>query len=237
MNHRKEATGGPGQPTETALFTQAQAGCRDSLNRLMTTHENLVHAVVRRQALGCLPFDEALQAGRIGLWRAIQGYDVQRGLAFSTYAWPAIMHQVWQAVKVAERHAARRAAHLPLDQVMTSAPEMTDPVQVWEAGRVHFAVWELVRRLPEPLRLVIVARYGLTGQGRVFYPRSGALLGVSAERARQRHTEALLWLRQPAHSQQLRALVERHTLTDYETVEADTQRWLQWRGGRRGRQS
>jgi hypothetical protein len=59
-------------------------------------------------------------------------------------------------------------------------------------------------------------------------------LGVSGERARQLHTEALIWLRQPAHAQQLRSLLDRHTLVDYETVEAETQRWLQWRGGRRG---
>jgi DNA-directed RNA polymerase specialized sigma subunit len=74
MKHKDEAAGGPGQHTQTALFVQAQAGCQDSLNRLMAIKGNLVHAVVRRQALGCLPFSDALQAGRIGLWRAIQGY-------------------------------------------------------------------------------------------------------------------------------------------------------------------
>jgi RNA polymerase sigma factor (sigma-70 family) len=237
MKHSKQVAGGLGQPTETALITQAQAGNRDSLNRLMTSHENLVHAVVRQQVLGCLPFDEALQAGRIGLWRAIQGYNVQRGLAFSTYAWPAIMHQVWQAVKVAERHAGRQAPSLPLDRVAALLSESVDPAAGWEADSVQAALWHLVHRLPEHLRLVVVARYGLTGEGRALYPHIGALLGVSAERARQLHTEALLWLRQPAHSQQLRSLLERHTVADYEAVEADTQRWLQWRGGRRGRQS
>jgi RNA polymerase sigma factor (sigma-70 family) len=235
MKHARQAVGGPGQPPETALFSQAQAGNRDSLNRLMAAHEKLVHAVVRRQALGCLPFAEALQAGRMGLWHAIQGYDVQRGLAFSTYAWPAIMHQVWQAVKVAERHDGRRAPCLPLDRMAAPLSETTDPAAAWEVDSVQAALWDLVGRLPEHLRLVVVARYGLTGQERLFYARIGALLGVSGERARQLHTEALLWLRQPAHSQQLRSLLERHTVADYEAIEADTQRWLRWRGGRHGR--
>lgn len=235
MKRTRQASGGPGQPTETALFRQAQAGNRDSLNRLMTAHENLVHAVVRQQVLGCLPFDEALQAGRIGLWRAIQGYNIQRGLAFSTYAWPAIMHQVWQAVKVAERHAGRCAPGLSLERVAASPSEAVDLAAGWEAERVRAALWDLVRRLPEHLRLVVVTRYGLAGGGRTLYPHIGALLGVSAERARQLHTEALLRLRQPAHSQQLRSLLERHSVADYEAVEADTQRWLQWRGGRDGR--
>jgi DNA-directed RNA polymerase sigma subunit (sigma70/sigma32) len=106
---------------------------------------------------------------------------------------------------------------------------------VWETEELLRTLGELVARLPERLRIVVVARYGLTGQGRTFYPRIGALLGVSHERARQLHTEALLWLRHPAHSQQLRSLLGRHTLADYESVEAEIQRWLQWRGGRNGR--
>jgi RNA polymerase sigma factor (sigma-70 family) len=234
MNGRSQATDGPGQPTGAAVFRQAQAGCRDSLARLMAAHEGLVHAVVRQQVLGHLPFAEALQAGRIGLWHAILGFDPQRGTAFSTYAWTSIMHQVWREVKLAERAHSRARACLPLDEVCSSMPATADPAQAWEASALRSAFWDLVVRLPERLRIVVLARYGLTGQSRAFYPRIGALLGVSAERARQLHTEALIWLRQPAHSQQVRSLLGRHTLADYEAVEAETQRWLRWRGGRRG---
>jgi DNA-directed RNA polymerase sigma subunit (sigma70/sigma32) len=95
----EEAAGGSGPPTEAALFHRAQAGCQDSLDRLMARHEHLVHAVVRRQVLGHLPFAEALHAGRMGLWRAILGYDPERGLAFSTYAWkPIISRPQWAVV-------------------------------------------------------------------------------------------------------------------------------------------
>lgn len=100
MSYREEATGGPGPAHRCHPFCQAQAGCRDSLDRLMAAHENLVHAVVRRQVLGQLSFSEALHAGRISLWRAILGYDPQRGLAFSTYAWKPIMHRIWREVKL-----------------------------------------------------------------------------------------------------------------------------------------
>ncbi len=58
-----------------AVFRQAQAGCRDCLNELMEQHDGLVHAVVRKQILGDLPYDEAIQAGRIGLWRAVPSAD------------------------------------------------------------------------------------------------------------------------------------------------------------------
>jgi RNA polymerase sigma factor (sigma-70 family) len=200
----------------------------------MSVHEGLVHAVVRKQVLGHLPFGEALQAGRIGLWRAILGYDPLRGIAFSTYAWTSIMHHVWREVKLAGRAHARAMAYLPFDEACPAMPGTAEPAQVWEASAVHSAFWDLVTRLPERLRVVVLARYELTGRPLVFYAQIGAALGVSGERARQLHTEALIWLRQPTHSQQLRSLLGRHTLADYEAVEAETQRWLQWRGGRHG---
>ncbi len=105
MHNQIQAVDGLGGVTESVLFEQAQAGCEASLNQLMSRHERLVPFVVRRQTLGKLPFAEAVQAGRTGLWRAILGYDPQRGYAFSSYAYPAIARQVWRAVKRAERAA------------------------------------------------------------------------------------------------------------------------------------
>ena len=234
MNGRSQATDGPGTPTGAALFRQAQAGCRDSLARLMAAHEGLVRAVVRQQVLGHLPFTEALQAGRIGLWRAILHFDPQRGTAFSTYAWTCIMHRVWREVKLAERAQSQAARRLPLTEAASCAGEDGDLAREWEALAVYSALWGLIARLPQRLRIVVLARYELSGQPQLFYAQIGAALGVSGERARQLHTEALIWLRQPAHSQHLRSLLGRHTLVDYETVEAETQRWLRWRGGRHG---
>ena len=65
MNTRNRATDGPGTPPGAALFRQAQEGCSNSLARLMARHEGLVHAVVRKQVLGDLPFAEALQVAAL----------------------------------------------------------------------------------------------------------------------------------------------------------------------------
>jgi RNA polymerase sigma factor (sigma-70 family) len=201
----------------------------------MAAHEGLVHAVVRKQALGHLPYAEALQAGRIGLWRAILAFDPERGYAFSTYAWTSIMRHVWREVKLAERAQGQAMEQHSLAGTSVSALEAGDPAAVVERSAIYAALEGLVARLPGRLHTVILARYGLAGQPGAFYTQIGASLGLSGERARQLHTEALIWLRQPAHSQQLRSLLERHTLADYEAVEAETQRWLRWRGGRHDR--
>jgi RNA polymerase sigma factor (sigma-70 family) len=232
MHTRHNRTDDPSQPAEVALFRQAQTGGRESLNALMKMHDRLVHAVVRQQVLGDLPYAEALQAGRIGLWRAIMRFDPSRGHAFSTYAWPSIVHHVWRAVKVHTRTSREEpvAAYSQWRRIAC-----IDPAALEGARSVHDALHALVTGLPERLQQLMVARYGLDGQGGRFYHEIGEQLGVSGERARQLHTAALVWLRQPAHSQHLRSLLGRHTLADYQWAEAQAQRWLRRRGGRHGR--
>ena len=229
MRTKTEKVGGPSSTTEATRFKQAQAGCSTSLNELMARHDGLVQAVVRQQVLGDLPFTEALQAGRIGLWHAIQGFDPWRGLAFSTYAWPCIMRQVWREVKAHERFSSSSAIddeHHALDE--------PDPATVWEAEAVRQALHDAVRRLSQRLQHVVVARYGLNGDPPAIYRLIGADLGLTGERTRQLHTEALVWLRHPAHSYVLRSLLDRHTLADYEIAHNLAQQWLRRRGGRHG---
>jgi len=232
MHTRQQRTDDPGPPAEVVLFRQAQTGGRESLNALMERHDGLVHAVVRRQVLGDLPYAEALQAGRIGLWRAIVRFDPSRGYAFSTYAWPSIVHHVWRAVKVPTR--ASRREHVEAYSEWQCIASI-DPATLAVAWSMHDALHELVTRLSKRLQQVVVARYGLDGQGGRFYREIGKHLGVSGERVRQLHTEALVWLRHPGHSQHLRSLLAYHSLADYEWAEAEAQRWLQRRGGRHGR--
>ena len=218
-----------------SLFHQAQAGCRESLNRLAEMHDGLVHAVVRRQVLGDLPYIEALQAGREGLWRAILRFDPTRGYAFSTYAWPSILHHVWRAVKLhtralgKEQAEGERAAYAEW-----RFNACTNPATLVAAESVKRALQALVAQLPQRLQRVIIARYGLAGRRPAFYREIGTQLGLSGERVRQLHNEALVWLRHPARSHRLRSLLGRHRLSDYQWAEAEAQAWFRKRGGRRG---
>jgi RNA polymerase sigma factor (sigma-70 family) len=212
------------QPPEATQFIQAQAGCGESLNQLMARHDGLVQAVVRQQVLGELPFGEALQAGRIGLWRAILGFDPERGFAFSTYAWPSIKHRIWRAVKAYGRVGRTQTPFDPL--------EAPDPVVVWEGKAIRRALLATVERLPPRLAYVVIARYGLKGHTPFLYRQIGAALGLTKQRAHQLHTEALVRLRHPAYSYRLRSLLDRHTLADYQQADEEARRWLHQRGGR-----
>lgn len=234
MENKKQTVGDPGGQAGVVLFQQAQAGCRDSLERLMAAHEALVHHIVRRQALGCLPYSEAVQAGRIGLWRAILGFDPQQGLAFSTYAWPAIMHHIWREVKLAQRRQAQAVEERPLEATPPATWQVPHPLEGCEAQELCVAVRSMVTCLPGRLRTIVIARYGLDGQPPAIFPQIGVRLALTKERVRQLHVEALARLRHPAYSHRVRVWLGCHTLDDFEAAEADLQRVLRRRGGRDG---
>jgi RNA polymerase sigma factor (sigma-70 family) len=230
MRSRIHAVGGPGSTSEATLFRQAQAGNRDSLNLLMARHEGLVHAVVRRYGFGELAFTEVVHLGRIGLWRAVLHYTPERGLAFSTYAWPCIRNEILQVIR-----ASARRKELPVVSLAALSDQVLDALLEQEPQAIRQGMLQLVARLPERLRYVMVAYYGLDGQPGSTYAAIGTQLGLTKQRVCQLRTEALVWLRQPAHSQALRSLLNRHTVADYAWADDLAQRWLQRRGGRYGR--
>jgi RNA polymerase sigma factor (sigma-70 family) len=230
MHNHILPAGGLSESSEAALFEWAQAGCSPCLDHLMMHHRKLVIFVVRRQGLGQLSFQDALQAGRLGLWHAIRGFDPQKGYAFSTYAYPAIARSIWRAVRQAERDAQATSTRVASPDALAG-----DPEQEVEAHLVQAALDDLVRRLPKRLRVVIIARYGLAGKPPALLREIGSTLGLSGERVRLLLLEALVWLRHPAHSQELRSLLGRHTVADYEWAEQLAHCWLRRRrGGRYG---
>lgn len=192
------------------------------LSHALAQHERLVDWVVGRQCLGCLPRADARQAGRIGLWRALVGYDPTRGYAFSTYAVPAITRHVWRAVAQGMPRVA---------EVLTPHPPQASP-DLEELAQRHWvrrALQSLVACLPEPLHTVIVARYGLSGTSPHTFAAIGQRLGVTGQRVHQLHTEALLWLAHPAHSLELRLRLDRNTLADYRAYLARQRAWTRAR--------
>jgi len=175
----------------------------------MAQHDGLVHAYIQRQGGGNIPYEEALQAGRIGLWNAIRGYDPRRGTAFSTYAWVAIWRQIHRRGKELSRESDVRVPEMPVRWVVL------DPVEEVEKHLTIDALRDLVGQLPKQFRRVIVGRYGLGEQPPCTLKELGKELGLSGERVRQLQQEALAWLRHPAHSWRLRQLLGKNTAADY----------------------
>jgi RNA polymerase sigma factor (sigma-70 family) len=178
----------------------------------MAQHEGLVHLVARRQWRGPLGYEETVHEGRIGLWRAILGYEPERGVAFSTYAGVAIARKIWQAVKLGQERQER------LDQVWDWEGEASPGPRVLNClllGEVREALQAQVQGLPARQRRIIQAYYGLEGQGPQRLAEMGRQLGCSRQAVSYHHHRALERLRHPAFSARLRELVGRNRREDY----------------------
>jgi RNA polymerase sigma factor (sigma-70 family) len=193
----------------------------------MEQHKGLIHAFIRRQGGGEISYEEALQAGRMGLWRALLGYDPAHGTAFSTYAWVAICRQIQQRERELNREDRAWRGETP------ESRSLPDPETWVEEKLIQESLLELVGCLPQRLQRVIVYRYGLGEQGQWTVREIGAELEVTGERVCQLQQEALAWLRHPVHSVDERQLLDKNTAADYRRAWAENTALRRLRRGKR----
>lgn len=129
---------------EPLLYRRAQAGDQAAREQLVERHWNLIwHIVHRFSGRGYDP-DDLFQVGAIGLLKAIERFDVDRGLKFSTYAVPLIMGEIRrhlrddQPIRVARslRELAMKveSARMQLSQTMGRDPT---PAEIAEHLKVR----------------------------------------------------------------------------------------------------
>jgi RNA polymerase sigma factor (sigma-70 family) len=187
----------------------------------------LIHAVLQRTHRCGVSYDDLIQEGRIALWQAVSGFDAQRGTVFSTYAWVAIEHRIWQVVRVASR--SEGYLHVPdpgtlLDGVL---------LQVW-CGQVRQPLRQALSQLPPDLREVITASYGLNGVDPCSLAALGRQRGVSRERMRQVRNDALVLLRLPVVAGWLHRVCGQNTRQAQARLQALNRAWVgRRRQGRR----
>jgi RNA polymerase primary sigma factor len=83
---------------EIDLSTRAKAGDGKARQRLIEKNLRLVVSVAKKYRGYGLPFEDLIQEGNIGLMKAVEKYDPERGFRFSTYATWWIRQAVQRAV-------------------------------------------------------------------------------------------------------------------------------------------
>lgn len=95
--------------TNEQLCVLAQSGDEGAVSRLIKINQRFIYQVIH-EVIGSLPKeqlfpiyglepDDLVQAGRIGLWKAIDGYDPSSGNKFLTYAAPAVKRAVIDLIR------------------------------------------------------------------------------------------------------------------------------------------
>jgi len=202
------------------IYGCAQSGCQACQEALILRHEGLVHFVMQRQTRYGMAYDDLAQEGRIGLWKAVLRFEPERGGAFSTLAVAIIKYRMWRAI---DRFRRQQSAP-PL-------PGRPDPLEAWEEAwhqaEVRAALFEAVARLPDRMRQIMIARYGLDGQRKRTLKALGHHFHVTGTRVSNLQADALVLLRLPAYSSRLRSLCEQDDRAGYARTKALNRAWLQ----------
>jgi RNA polymerase sigma-B factor len=71
---------------EQLLAAYADTGSSATLDEIVRRNQNLLHHILKRFAFAGDPYEDLLQVANLGLIKAAQRFDAQRGVRFSTYA-------------------------------------------------------------------------------------------------------------------------------------------------------
>lgn len=175
------------QAEEYRLIEQAQAGDENARNELVEKNLRLVVSVATSYYRH-LPLEEKIAEGNLGLFEAIERFDLTSGLKFSTYATPRILLQI---LRVYRRHGpAKPKSRQPIYthtlqngfQLRTDGRRMPPlgPVEESIAAEIVSDVTQCIKRLP-PSRRFIADRWF---RGETHKAIAG-VVGVSRQRISQ----------------------------------------------------
>ena len=117
---------------QTDLILKAQSGDMEASERLVSDNAGLIWSVAKRFIGRGAEAEDLYQLGCLGFVKAVEGFDIQYGTQFSTYAVPKISGEIRRflrddgAVKVSrgikERSASIKAARSALTQALGREP-------------------------------------------------------------------------------------------------------------------
>ena len=71
---------------EPLLAAYADTGSSATLDEIVRRNQNLLHHILKRFSYASEPYEDLLQVANLGLIKAAQRFDADRGVRFSTYA-------------------------------------------------------------------------------------------------------------------------------------------------------
>lgn len=81
------------------LITKAQSGDKQAASKLLESNMPLVKSIIKRYRNTSIEFDDLIQLGSLGLYKAIMNFNQEFGVRFSTYAVPMIAGEIKRHIR------------------------------------------------------------------------------------------------------------------------------------------
>ena len=121
------------QMKDEQLIQRLRGGDRQIMDYIMEKYKNLVRKEANAMYLLGGENDDLIQEGMIGLFKAVQDYDVEQETSFYSFAKLCITRQMYSAIE-----ASKRKKHSPLNSYVSlydSSEEQGSLMETMAAGR------------------------------------------------------------------------------------------------------
>lgn len=81
------------------LIREAQQGSEDAKSTLLTENMPLIKSIIKRYRNTVIEYDDLIQLGSLGLYKAVMNFDTSFGVRFSTYAVPMISGEIKRQIR------------------------------------------------------------------------------------------------------------------------------------------
>lgn len=163
-------------------------------NKLVEDNMGLAYSYAQRFCATNMEYEDLAQEGMIGLMDAVERFDPNRGVKFSTYAVWHIRKSIMEAirsrndtVRTPRRQKSKSCASLENANQMVDTSRPPDELlsDLEEKAVIHKSIHECLRYLTLRDALVIQLRHGVNVPEPFTLKVVGALLNVTPERVRQ----------------------------------------------------
>ena len=211
--------------TNEQLCKLAQAGDEQAVSRLIEANLPFVRKIanqivgnpVHQEHLSAcgVGFDDLVQAGSIGLWRAIGSYNLSSGVKFLTYATPATKRSMSDLIHQYSRDTVWRLRHdkanawkiIYLDEDLDDAgedtvecliasPNVKSPEWIYIERETAAELHEAMDALPDRENVYIQYRFGFTDSKDHPLTETAQYFHLTESRAKSVERSALKLLRQ-----------------------------------------
>ncbi len=210
--------------TNEQLCALAQAGDEQAKSRLIENNKSFIRQIAKQFAGNSsrtellsvceIGVDDLTQAGSIGLWRTINGYDPSRVNKFLTYAAPAIRRAIIDLVRQYSQDAVWRLRHNqsqpwqivyldePLDDTeedtvenLVADPGIKSPEQICIEREREAELHTALGTLPDRENVYVWYRFGFTDDEAHPLTESAQYFRLTVSRAKSLERSALKQLR------------------------------------------
>lgn len=172
-------------------------------NQIIRANLRLVVSIAKRHVGPSNNFFELVSDGNMSLIRAVEKFDFSRGNKFSTYASWAIMKNF--ARSIPEENYRRDRFVTGHEEMFEAAADTRADEHEYESSlkRMQVAIKDMLDKLDERERRIIISRFGLNGAAEQTLEQLGRELGITKERVRQIESRAQHKLKKIASDQKM----------------------------------